>query len=301
MSSTRDFKSLGVWAKNANTTIPPSPVDGTAYRNTAYTKTQNEAGDPYNTKPDSSDFNQKMFVISSFIDMLDKHGIVGWTNLVDYAQPAIVWASDNKFYTALQASGPSTTVKDPVDSPDYWELVESAATLRKELASETEGTEGARLVGYTNMTVQEALDNLYNIVANINGFQVVYAGYFNGVTGQLIGNGYNVHNNEAPKYDTGIYFLVPENFDFDERQVLIFITPDAYYSPDFDDYVAVSSNVQRGYLSPYVYPIPTAGTDTETYIASIQLTPNDWADIENPPPLIDVNFSAIAIKFNIFP
>lgn len=301
MSSTRDFKSLGVWAKNANTTIPVNPVDGTAYRNTTYSQVQNEAGEPYDTKPDSANFNQKMFVITSFIDMLDKHGIVGWTNLVDYTPPAIVWASDNKFYMALLPSGPSSTVKDPIDSPTYWELVESAATLRRELASQEEGSEGSRLVGYTNITVKDALDNLTASISNINGFQVVYAGYFNGTTGDLIGNGFNVKDNKVLRLDTGVYAAVPADMSYDDREILYFITPDGYYSPDFNAYVAVCSSVQRGYLSPYIYPIPVPQSDFASALCIFYLTLNDWPDIENPAPPVDVNFSILAVKFAIFP
>lgn len=293
MSSTRDFKSLGIWAEDANTVIPEDPVDGTAYRNTEYTKVENEAGDAYDTKPDSADFNQKMFVITSFIDMLDTHGIVGWSDEVDYTVPAVVWASDSKFYMALLASGPSTTVKDPISNPTYWELVESAATLRRELASQTEGTEGSRLVGYTDMTVYEALNNINNVINNLNGFQVVYSGYFDGTTGLLIGNGFNVKDNMVTKIDTGNYFLAAQDATFDSRQILIFVNPDAYFSPDFDDNVAVSVAIHRGYPSPDVSPIPIASTD----IAFVYLTPNDWENIESPPPFIDVNFSVIAIQF----
>jgi hypothetical protein len=298
MSSTRDFTSLGVWAENANTTIPPVPVDGTAYRNTAYTQLQNEAGDAYNTKPDSANFNQKMYVISSFIDMLDKHGIVGWSDEVDYAEPAVVWASDNKFYVALQASGPSTTPKDPIDSPTYWELFESAATLRRELASQEEGTEGARIVGYTDMTVQEALDSINDSISNINGFQVVYAGYFDGTTGLMIGNGFNVLDNQVVRFGAGQYSATMAETLADNRELLVFVTPDGYLSPDFDDWVAVSYTYQRGYSSPDVTPIPG---DPNPNIGIFYFSPNDWEDVENPPPLIDVNFSIIAIKFNIVP
>jgi len=159
MATTRDFKSLGVYASDAETTIPVTPSPGTAYRNVLVTDVQNETGEAYDLIPNSIDWNQKFYIISSFTDLIDKHGIPGWSEDVDYTLPAIVWASDNIFYEALQPSGPSTTVRDPVSESTYWSPI-TAADLEAKLADKGAGTEGALLVGTTGETVQAKLVSL---------------------------------------------------------------------------------------------------------------------------------------------
>lgn len=51
---------------------------------------------------------------------LEKRGIMHWSAFTDYDVPAIVWGSNGKIYQGLQASGPSSTPKDPVSEPTYW-------------------------------------------------------------------------------------------------------------------------------------------------------------------------------------
>jgi hypothetical protein len=252
MSSTRDFTSLGVWAKDATTNIPIHPVDGVAYRNAAYTKSENEAGDGYDTKPNSANFNQKMFIITSFIDLINKNGLPGWSNLVDYDVPAIVWGSDGNFYFSIAASGPSTAVKDPISSPDYWELVTTSSSLALDLANQTPGYEGDRSVGYTNETVQEALDNLNNGVTNLNGFRVLMAGRFSGATGVALGDVYNIKNNSAIVYTTidhgytVVQYTIEDNnlIAFDLGNSLLFVSVDGY--TDSGTVYPVVTAIERG-------------------------------------------------------
>lgn len=139
MATTRDFNSLGVWAEAAETVIPAEPIPGTAYRDETTTEGTNEAGEGFATDPNSATFNQRLFIISSFTDLMNTHGIVGWSNLVDYDIPAIVFADDGKFYYALQASGPSTAPQDPPGAPTFWEEV-----VTKQLLAENTG---ASLIG----------------------------------------------------------------------------------------------------------------------------------------------------------
>ncbi len=167
MATTRTFDRLGIWALNANIVIPPSPITGDAYRNTATTQVTNEEGEPFDTAPDSAVFNQKLFIVSSFTDEINKRGIVGWSDVVDYTVPAIVFASDGFFYFCLADSGPATIVKDPAGGafPGFWEIyvsgqipLDDLTQFKVDLADETASTEGTRLVGHTGQTSFDAIN-----------------------------------------------------------------------------------------------------------------------------------------------
>ena len=240
MSNTRDFKSLGVWATNATTTIPSEPVSGTPYRNSNLTTLQNKAGEPYGEAIISADFNQKMYIISSFTDLIDKKGIVGWSNLVDYMAPALVWGSDGYFYEALTSSGPSSTIHDPVDddknSPIYWRVWQSSTELQNNLFSTQVGTEGSRLVGYNKVdvnggvdepiTVKSSLDELFETSGNLNGLTLQASGFFSVSEGKSIvsHNGYNIYNNEALWSGTSTYRVVFDDSSLDPSTAIIYIT-----------------------------------------------------------------------------
>ena len=106
MPTTRSFKSLGVTASNAEIVIPVQPLTGTGYRNTTFSQSENEEGQKFNNNLESPNRNQQQFITTSFTDTIDRRGIVGWSNLVNYDVPAIVWADDGEFYQALLPSGP---------------------------------------------------------------------------------------------------------------------------------------------------------------------------------------------------
>lgn len=223
MATTRDYESLGVWASDAETTLPIVPLPGVAYRNASYSQSENEDGEKYDSIPDSANFNQVMFIITSYIDTIDKHGTVGWSNAVDYNVPAFTWADDGFFYFALQSSGPTTTIKDPSGdlNPDYWERIISCIQFELDLSSQTPGSEGSRLVGTTlyqanlldppvGATVYENLDNINERAYNLRGLRTLLDGSFD-ENGVLIGQGFNIKDNVAtPKVSPqGIkYFLI---------------------------------------------------------------------------------------------
>jgi hypothetical protein len=132
MASTRNYNILGVWAKAAQTTIPADPISGTVYRDPAVDVTEFEEGWPYDQLVNSADFNQKLFLVTSVLEELDKQGILGWSDLVDYdAVPALVRGSDGLFYKSIQTSGPNDPngVQDPVLDVGnvYWEEFSSGA------------------------------------------------------------------------------------------------------------------------------------------------------------------------------
>lgn len=121
MSSTRNVIAPGVFANDALTVIPPSPVAGTAYRDPATSVDDSERGWPFATAVDSATFNQIMFQMSSLLAILDGRGLLGWTSARDYTTDAVQMGSDGLMYQALQPSGPGGVgAKDPVSEPTYW-------------------------------------------------------------------------------------------------------------------------------------------------------------------------------------
>lgn len=120
MSSTRDFKSPGIFAEDATTVIPPTPIAGVAYRDAVSGTDDTPNGWRYGTRVASQDFNQIMFLLTSMLGMIDKQGVLGWSPDVDYDVPALVFASNGLPYLAMQASGPSTAAQDPTAGLPYW-------------------------------------------------------------------------------------------------------------------------------------------------------------------------------------
>lgn len=121
MSSTRDFKSPGIFAENAATVIPPTPIAGVSYRDTVSGATDTPNGWRYGTRVESQDWNQVMFLLTSMLNTLDKQGILGWSSAVNYQVPAITFGSNGLLYIATQNSGPGSSVQDPITSPLFWE------------------------------------------------------------------------------------------------------------------------------------------------------------------------------------
>lgn len=122
MASTRDFKSPGIFAEDASTTIPPTPIAGVAYRDAVTGTDDTPNGWRYGTRVESQDWNQIMFLLTSMLSSIDKQGVLGWSSDVDYDVPAIVFGSDRLPYIAVLPSGPSSSVRDPVaNSPVYWQ------------------------------------------------------------------------------------------------------------------------------------------------------------------------------------
>ncbi len=120
MATTRDFKSPGVFALNASTTIPPVPIQGVSYRDITTTIAEANDGWPYAEVVNSAEYNQILHQYSSMLNSMDKQGILGWSNQVDYAVPAIVFGSNNTIYLATAASGPATAVQDPISTTGFW-------------------------------------------------------------------------------------------------------------------------------------------------------------------------------------
>lgn len=124
MSSTRSIVSTPPFASNALTVIPPTPVAGVPYRDPAAGPASSPDGWPYGERVNSAEFNQIMFQSTSLLSIMDKKGVLGWSDLVNYTEAAICFASDGLLYSWIQASGPGNGgAKDPAGgaNPTFWE------------------------------------------------------------------------------------------------------------------------------------------------------------------------------------
>lgn len=117
---TRDV-SLGglIFGSTASYPVPVNPTTGTSYRNNTITKQTAAKGWPFATVVDSADFNELMYRITTVLDAIEVQGILFWSEATDYVAGSIVRQTDGlteKFFEALQASGPSSQVRSPKDN-----------------------------------------------------------------------------------------------------------------------------------------------------------------------------------------
>lgn len=136
--------------------------------------------------PFGSEHNFSFRRLSLLLSELEGRGVMGWSAITDYIPPALVWGSNGVLYTALLASGPSSTPRDPISEPAYWVpfgVIPSQAGEILAVATETAPT-GTLLC---NGAVYNSIDypNLYAAIGNIYGgvlpttFAVPdYRGYF---------------------------------------------------------------------------------------------------------------------------
>jgi hypothetical protein len=121
MSEVRTFNQNTIWANNATTTIPATPTQGVAYRNTD--DSTHDDGYKYLSKAPSDLTNQVLFNLTSALTQLQVHGTLGWNSATAYVAGSICYGSDNNPYVAIQTS----TNKDPISQPTYWTLMPPAA------------------------------------------------------------------------------------------------------------------------------------------------------------------------------
>ncbi len=142
MSSTRQVISPGIFAADALTVIPPTPIAGTAYRvDTGLSVNDTERGWPYATTVPSDIHNEILYRLSTLVDIMDRQGMLGWSNLVNYPVGAYVVGSNSVMYKALLINGPATTLQDPTAAPTYWAPVGGpVATLAQARALADSGT-----------------------------------------------------------------------------------------------------------------------------------------------------------------
>lgn len=106
----------GIWAENAQTTIPTPPVAGVTYRDTTLNSTAIDKAWPFKTIVDSSDFNQHAFLQDTLIKEAEQYGIMRWNNTTTYKEGGFCLGQDGKIYQALR----DNQGKEPTSSTDDW-------------------------------------------------------------------------------------------------------------------------------------------------------------------------------------
>lgn len=120
--------SPGVFAADAQTTVPANPVPGVPYRDPVNGTSTIRQGWPFQRLVNSAEFNEVMYRITALLDVVNKTAGLAWSEEVDYqgpgaAQaPSFVASTDGNLYVALQASGPNSGgPKDPATgNTAYW-------------------------------------------------------------------------------------------------------------------------------------------------------------------------------------
>lgn len=106
----------GIWASNAQTTIPTPPVAGVTYRDTTLNSTAIDKAWPFKTIVDSSDFNQHAFLQDTLIKEAEQYGIMRWNNTTTYKEGGFCLGQDGKLYQAKR----DNQGKEPTASSDDW-------------------------------------------------------------------------------------------------------------------------------------------------------------------------------------
>lgn len=128
MANTDRPLSPGIFAVDAQTTVPANPVPGVSYRDPVNGLTTISQGWPFQRLVNSAEFNEVMFRITSLLDMVCRTSVLAWNEQVDYqaagaAQtPSVVASTNGNLYVALQASGPNKGgARDPATGNSaYW-------------------------------------------------------------------------------------------------------------------------------------------------------------------------------------
>jgi len=126
MASTRDNNIPAIFGDDANTTIPTIPAQGVAYRNSALTPATLLSGFGFDTLADSADINEILHILYELATEVDRSGILGWSETVDYTTlNGVVRGSDGTFYVSTELSGPGAIdgVRDPTNGanvPSHW-------------------------------------------------------------------------------------------------------------------------------------------------------------------------------------
>lgn len=116
----------GIWAENAQTTIPTPPVAGVTYRDTTLNSTAIDKAWPFKTIVDSSDFNQHAFLQDTLIKEAEQYGVMRWNNTTTYKEGGYCLGQDKKLYQALrdnQGKEPTANVDDWFDVLSIYQII----------------------------------------------------------------------------------------------------------------------------------------------------------------------------------
>lgn len=111
----------GIWAENAQTTIPTPPVAGVTYRDTTLNSTAIDKAWPFKTIVDSSDFNQHAFLQDTLIKEAEQYGVMRWNNTTTYKEGGFCLGQDGKLYQAKR----DNQGKEPTANADDWKVFTS--------------------------------------------------------------------------------------------------------------------------------------------------------------------------------
>lgn len=126
----------GIWAENAQTTIPTPPVAGVTYRDTTLNSTAIDKAWPFKTIVDSSDFNQHAFLQDTLIKEAEQYGVMRWNNTTTYKEGGFCLGQDGKLYQAKR----DNQGKEPTANADDWFDVLSIYQLIANLSQKVDGS-----------------------------------------------------------------------------------------------------------------------------------------------------------------
>ena len=128
MANTDRPLSPGIFAADAQTTVPANPVPGVSYRDPVSGLSTIGLGWPFQRLVNSAEFNEVMYRITSLLDVVNKTAGLPWSDQVDYQGPGVAQApsfvasTNGNLYVALQSSGPNSGgSRDPASGNSaYW-------------------------------------------------------------------------------------------------------------------------------------------------------------------------------------
>lgn len=128
MANTDRPLSPGIFAADAQTTVPANPVPGVSYRDPVNGLSTIGLGWPFQRLVNSAEFNEVMFRITSLLEAVNKTAGLAWSDQIDYQGPGVAQApsfvasTDGHLYVALQPSGPNNGgARDPATGNSvYW-------------------------------------------------------------------------------------------------------------------------------------------------------------------------------------
>lgn len=106
----------GIWAENAQTTIPTPPVAGVTYRDTTLNSTAIDKAWPFKEIVNSADFNQHAFLQDTLIKEAEQYGIMRWNNTTTYKEGGFCLGQDKKLYQSKR----DNQGKEPTANTDDW-------------------------------------------------------------------------------------------------------------------------------------------------------------------------------------
>lgn len=174
----------GIWAENAQTTIPTPPVAGVTYRDTTLNSTAIDKAWPFKTIVDSSDFNQHAFLQDTLIKEAEQYGIMRWNNTTTYKEGGFCLGQDGKTYQAKR----DNQGKEPTASSDDWgiypelspyqlksnlsQVIDSSTTKYPSNKAVQDGLAKCKLIAYDAYRNPGSLSGSYTLVLQDNDERV---------------------------------------------------------------------------------------------------------------------------------